>query len=257
MYQYLLTSTENLTLTITLNRPQVLNALNTTVLSELDMVLEAARTDDQVRGIILTGSGEKAFAAGADIGEFQGLDQNTGQELSRKGQELMARIEAYPKPIVAAVNGFALGGGCELAMSCHIRVAAENARFGQPEVKLGLVAGYGGTQRLVQLIGKAKAIELLITTDMLDANEAHRLGLVNYVTPQSDLLGKCEEILQKTYKQSPLAIALTLEAIYAGVNSEAGYPTESHNFGKSVVSEDGIEGATAFREKRAPNFTGK
>lgn len=245
------------TLLITLNRPQALNALNSALLDELSDAIESLYQDNSLRGAILTGAGEKAFAAGADIQEFQALDAARGEALSRRGQALFARIEQSPKPVIAAVNGFALGGGCELAMSCHLRVASSNAKFGQPEVKLGLIAGYGGTQRLVRHIGRGKATELLITADMIGAEEALRLGLVNYVTAPDALLEKCHEILGKSYMQSPLAVALTLEAIAAAYGDDSGYDAEARLFGQSIASEDGQEGARAFIEKRKPNFTGK
>lgn len=242
---------------ITINRPKKLNALNQGVMSELDQAIDAFLEDDSLRGAIITGEGEKAFAAGADIQEFVGLDATAGKALSEKGQKLFFKIENSPKPIIAAVNGFALGGGCELAMACHLRVASTNAMFGQPEVKLGLLAGYGGTQRLVQLVGKGKATELLITADMIDADKALELGLVNYVVTRGELMDKCHEILGKAAKQGPLAVAYTLEAISAGVNGTNGYDTEATLFGKAIVSEDAKEGTSAFLEKRRANFQGK
>ncbi len=252
----LITTQEGATFLITLNRPDKLNALNQEVMGELDAAVDQFLQDDSLKGAIITGSGPKAFAAGADIKEFLSLDQSQGVDLSQKGQGIFAKIEQSPKPIIAAVNGFALGGGCELAMSCHFRLASDNAMFGQPEVKLGLLAGYGGTQRLTRLIGRGKATELLITGDMIDANEALRLGLVNEVTSFQELLPRCQKILGRSYRQSPLAIAYTLEAIEAGVAGGDGYRKESENFGKAIVSEDGKEGATAFLEKRKPTFKG-
>ena len=177
--------------------------------------------------------------------------------LSERGQGIFARIENSPKPIIAAVNGFALGGGCELAMACHMRVASPNARFGQPEVKLGLIAGYGGTQRLTRLVGPAKAIELLITADMIDAEHALRVGLVNYVVEADQLIEKAKEILQKSYKQSALAVALSLDAVRAGWDQRDGYAVERSHFGTAIASADGQEGAKAFLEKRKPHFTDK
>lgn len=250
--------TEGETLIITLNRPKAMNALNLSVLANLSLVLDELETDDQWKGAILTGSGEKAFAAGADIAELAQLDVAGAEKVGRNGQALFRRIEGFSKPIIGAVNGFALGGGCELCMACHLRVASENARFGQPEVNLGVIAGYGGTQRLVQLIGRGKATELLITADMIKAPEALTLGLVNHVVPQEELIGKCQEILGKVYTKSPLAIALTLNAIQTGLyDRQAGYEAEVKNFGKAIASEDGKEGTAAFLEKRKPNFTGK
>lgn len=250
--------TEDQTLIITINRPKALNALNKSVLENLSQVLDHLEDNDEVKGAIITGSGEKAFVAGADISELAKLDVPAAEAVGRYGQNLFRRIEGFSKPIIAAVNGFALGGGCELCMSCHIRVASENARFGQPEVNLGVIAGYGGTQRLTQLIGRSKATELLITADMIKAPEALSLGLVNYVVPMEELIGKCQEILGKAYQKSPLAVALTLNAIQAGLyDPEAGYETEVKNFGIAIASEDGKEGTQAFMEKRKPNFTGK
>lgn len=265
MYETLLTEKNGPTLIIQLNRPKVLNALKHQLLVELLDAVKKLEQDDEIKGAIITGAGDKAFAAGADIKEISevGEDASKAQEFSRFGQQVFFAIENCAKPIIAAVNGFALGGGCELAMACHMRIAAENARFGQPEVKLGILAGYGGTQRLAQLIGRGKATELLITGDMITAEEAFRLGLVNYCTTRGELLDKCLEILQKAYQQSPLAISLTLNAVNAGYNSRNGYEDcngyerEAENFGKAIVSEDGQEGTRAFIEKRTPNFQGK
>ena len=196
--QHLLTHTdENRILHITINRPDKLNALNMTLLGELHALLEDYEQVDEVCGIIITGTGAKAFAAGADIAEFAHFNANEGCDLSARGHHIFNTIEHYPKPIIAAVNGFALGGGCELAMACHIRVAATNAKFGQPEVNLGIIPGYGGTQRLVQLVGKGKALELLMTADIIGATEALQLGLVNHVVEPEQLMPKCVEILKK------------------------------------------------------------
>lgn len=254
MYTHIKVSHEGATCHITLNRPKALNALNSGLFSELDQAIDAFLADKNLKGAIITGEGEKAFAAGADITEFSSLDAKQGQELSQRGQDVFFKIEQSTKPIIAAVNGFALGGGCELAMSCHMRVASDNALFGQPEVKLGLLPGYGATQRLVRYIGRAKATELLITADMIGAEEAKSLGLVNYVTTREELIAKCENILAKAYKQSPNAIALTLRAIDKGEESRAGYQLESELFGEAIVSEEAAEGVAAFMEKRKPNF---
>ena len=255
---YIHTETVGKTLVITLNRPEVLNALNLGLFAELKSVVETFSADEVHLGAIITGAGTKSFAAGADISELSSLDSKGAEAVSKSGQDIFFLIENCNKPIIAAVNGFALGGGCELAMACHLRVASDNAKFGQPEVNLGLLPGYGGTQRLVQLIGKAKATELLLTADAVRADEALSLGLVNYVVSRDELKDKCFEILNKIYTKSPLAVALTLQAISAGINDNlTGYAVEVHNFGKAITSEDGQEGTKAFLEKRAANFTGK
>ncbi|MCI4671598.1 MAG: enoyl-CoA hydratase-related protein [Bacteroidia bacterium] len=263
MYNTILTEKKDHTLVITLNRPKVLNALKRELLEELNDAVQKLNDDDDIKGAVITGAGDKAFAAGADISEFSALDEKAAMEASQYGQRVFFAIENSHKPIIAAINGFALGGGCELAMACHMRIASENARFGQPEVKLGLLAGYGGTQRLAQLIGRGKATELLITGNMITAEEAYRLGLVNYVTTRGELTEKCHEILSKAYEQSPLAIRYTLHAINAGYKSRNGiedcngYEIEAENFSKAIVSEDAKEGTAAFMEKRKPEFTGK
>jgi enoyl-CoA hydratase len=247
-------SHEGPTCYIRLNRPKALNALNAGLFTALDEAIDAFLADDKLKGAIITGTGEKAFAAGADITEFSALDASKAEALSQRGQAVFFKIEQSTKPIIAAVNGFALGGGCELAMSCHMRVASDNALFGQPEVKLGLLPGYGATQRLVRYIGRAIATELLITADMIGAEEAKTLGLVNYVTTQEALLPTCEGILAKAYKQSPNAIALTLRAIDKGEASPEGYQYESKLFGEAIVSDEATEGIAAFMEKRKPSF---
>jgi len=257
MSEFISTTTTQQTLIITLDRPKVLNALNQAMLQELADIVSKADTDRSIRGMIITGAGDKAFAAGADIGELATLDEENGVNASKFGQEVLEKIEQASKPIVAAVNGFALGGGCELAMACHMRVASENAKFGQPEVKLGIIAGYGGTQRLVRHIGQAKATELLITGNMIDAQEALYLGLVNYVTTQIELIDHCMQLLSKAYQQSPLAVSLTLDAIRATFTHPDGYLKERQLFGQAIASADGKEGTAAFIEKRKPNFTGK
>ncbi|MEO0896219.1 MAG: enoyl-CoA hydratase-related protein [Bacteroidota bacterium] len=263
MYKTILTEKRNNTLVIVLNRPKVLNALKVELLEELYDAVKKLNEDDEVKGAVIIGSGDKAFAAGADISELAELTEEGAMKASQFGQKVFFAIENSHKPIIAAVNGFALGGGCELAMACHMRIASENAKFGQPEVKLGIIAGYGGTQRLAQLIGRGKATELLITGDMITAEEAYRLGLVNYVTTRGELADKCLEILRKAYEQSPLAIRYTLDAINAGYRSRNGieecngYEVEAENFAQSITSEDGKEGTTAFVEKRKPSFKGK
>jgi enoyl-CoA hydratase len=259
MYSSLLVTVDDQICTITINRPDKLNALNKTVISELSEAIDEVIANADVRSAIITGSGAKAFVAGADISEFSSLDSYGGKALAQKGQDLVfSKIENSPKPFVAAVNGFALGGGCELAMSCHFRVAAENAKFGQPEVNLGLIPGYGGTQRLVQLIGKGRALELLMTGNMIDAATALQFGLVNYVVPQQELLEKTRSILNIVNAKAPLAIAGCIKTANAVFDETIdGYAAEIELFGKLFDTEDAKEGAAAFMEKRKPNFTGK
>jgi enoyl-CoA hydratase len=257
-YNNIITTLENGIFTITINRPDKLNALNTATIDELKTAFKEVGDNDDVKGVILTGSGPKAFVAGADISEFTALTPEQGKELSASGHVLFDRIEQCPKPVIAAVNGFALGGGCELAMSCHIRVASDNAKFGQPEVKLGLIPGYGGTQRLVQLIGKSKALEYMMTADMMSAGEALLLGLVNHVTTPDQLIPKCNEILGKILAQSPTAITAIINSVNAYfVDSVNGFKTEIDEFGKCFATEDFKEGTSAFMEKRKANFTGR
>lgn len=245
-------------LTITINRPDKLNALNAATIEEIRAAVQLGLDDATVRGIILTGSGEKSFVAGADIAELTKLDDVTGRRAALQGQEAFRLIERSPKPVIAAVNGFALGGGCELAMACHMRIAAENARFGQPEVNLGLVPGYGGTQRLTQLIGKGKAIELLLTADMIKADEALRLGLVNHVVPQAELLAFTRQLLLRILTKAPIAVGLCLDAVDAYFDKDRdGYQAEADAFARCFASEDFKEGTTAFLEKRPATFQGK
>lgn len=256
-YKHLLYEVADGICIVTVNRPDKLNALNMETIAEIGNAINAARHDDAVRGIIITGSGPKAFIAGADISEFAGYNHEQGMELSAHGHRVFDSVENCTKPVIAAVNGFALGGGCELAMACHMRVAAENARFGQPEVKLGLIPGYGGTQRLAMLTGKGKAMELLMTADMIDAAEAYRLGLVNHVVPAEQLIGKCREILNKIALQAPLAIASivqTVNAFYA--KGKDGYREEIEQFGACCATDDFREGTDAFLNKRTPAFKG-
>ena len=257
-YTNLITSLENGIFIITINRPEKLNALNTSTIDELKSAFKEVCDNDDIKGVIVTGSGAKAFVAGADISEFTSLTPDQGRELSASGHVLFDRIEQCPKPVIAAVNGFALGGGCELAMSCHIRVASDNAKFGQPEVKLGLIPGYGGTQRLVQLIGKSKALEYLMSAEMMNAEEALKLGLVNYITTPEQLIPKCQEIMGKIIAQSPAAITAIIASVNAFfTDSVNGYKTEIEEFGKCFATEDFKEGTSAFMEKRKANFTGR
>lgn len=257
-YHTILTSLEEGILTITINRPDKLNALNKTVIEELSQAIEEIYHNPDIKAALITGSGPKAFVAGADISEFINLDVQLGKLLAQKGQrEVFDKIENAPKPIVAAVNGFALGGGCELAMACHFRLASENAKFGQPEVNLGLIPGYGGTQRLTQLIGKGKAMELMMTAQMVDAKEARELGLVNHVTTSEELIPKTREILKTIMTKAPLAISqiITLTNI-AARGDENGLQKEILAFGELFESGDVKEGTTAFLEKRKAVFTG-
>ena len=257
-YETLDISQDGATVVITINRPDVLNALNPTVIAELDRAIDELAANTSAKGAILTGAGEKAFVAGADISQINKIPDMESEGFSLRGQDVFFKIERLGKPIIAAVNGFALGGGCELAMSCHMRVASEKARFGQPEVNLGLIAGYGGTQRLTQLVGRGRATELLLTGAMVKAAEAKEIGLVNHVVAPEELLPKCHELLNTIYQKSPLAVSLTLAAIDAGVyNTENGYSVEAKHFGTAVCSHDGREGTKAFLEKRQANFQGR
>ncbi len=258
MYTTLETTLENGIYTITINRPEKLNALNRDVFTDLAVATTEIQTNTEILSAIITGSGNKAFVAGADITEFNGLDNAAAKNLSKKGQDIFLQIEQSKKPIVAAVNGFALGGGCELAMACHFRVASDNAKFGQPEVNLGLIPGYGGTQRLTQLVGKGRAIEMLISGNMIDANTALQYGLVNYVVSPETLLEKTRSILQLINTKAPLAIAACIAAVNAFYDhSIDGYQREVDAFAECFATEDMKEGTTAFLEKRKALFTGK
>lgn len=257
MYTTLLTSLDNNILTVTINRPDKLNALNRNIMQDLDTVVDEIENNPEIRAAIITGSGQKGFVAGADISEFVGLSSEEGLALAHRGQNVFFKIENCTKPIVAAVNGFALGGGCELAMACHFRIASENARFGQPEVNLGLIPGYGGTQRLVQLIGKGRALELLLSGNMVDAQTALQYGLVNHVVPQEELLNKARSILDVIITKAPLALTKCITAVNAVFESQNGYAVEVKAFGECFDSKDMKEGTSAFLEKRKPAFTGK
>jgi enoyl-CoA hydratase len=287
MYKTLLTELTDNILTVTINRPDKLNALNKTVIAELGEVVSEIYNNKEIKSAILTGAGQKAFVAGADISEFQGLTKDDGQTLSAKGGEIFFRIASSPKPIAAAVNGFALGGGCELAMACHFRLCVPTARFGQPEVNLGLIPGYGGTQRLTQLVGKGRALEIMLSGRMVEAAEAHVMGLVNYiVTEPNELLTKTREILSIINEKAPLAVARIIECANIaagdgiafsrsgsweadpfggdaapGDNSTPpaaanGFLREQEAFGECFATADMQEGATAFLEKRKPKFKG-
>lgn len=259
MYQTLLVSTENNICTITINRPDKLNALNKTVIEELSAALDEVYSNAEIKSAIITGAGPKAFVAGADISEFTSLNGEGGKALAKRGQDLVFnKIENSSKPIVAAVNGFALGGGCELAMACHFRLASENAKFGQPEVNLGLIPGYGGTQRLTQLIGKGKAMELMLTGNIIDAAETKQLGLVNHVTAADVLLDKTKELLSIINTKAPIAIKHVIKLTnIAAVGHEDGLKKEIDAFGELFDTADAKEGAAAFLEKRKAVFTGK
>ena len=259
MYQTIKTELSEGTYIITINRPDKLNALNRDVVNELGQALDEVYQNNDIKSAIITGEGAKAFVAGADITEFTDLDAAGGAALAQVGQDkVFSKIENAPKAIVAAVNGFALGGGCELAMACHFRTASEGAKFGQPEVNLGLIPGYGGTQRLVQLIGKGKAMELLITADMIKADEAKALGLVNHVFPAEELLNKTKEIMQKIQTKAPLAVGKIISLVNeAATASQTGLSNEVKAFGESFGTEDKKEGTAAFLEKRAASFIGK
>lgn len=258
-YLHLLLTEENSILTITINRPDKLNALNSATIEELNKALALADMNTSVRAIVLTGAGEKAFVAGADISEFASFNEKEGKMLSGRGHKLLFDfIENMSKPVIAAINGFALGGGLELAMSCHFRLASENAKMGLPEVTLGVIPGYGGTQRLAMLAGRGKALEMITTAAMITASEAHACGLVNYVVPQAELLAKCLEIATKITRNSPVAIAAAIRSVNAGYrNRPKGYETEIREFGNCFGTEDFSEGTTAFLEKRKPVFPGK
>jgi len=259
MYKSLITDFDNGIYTITVNRPDKLNALNKTVIEELGEAIAEIYVNKDIRCAIITGSGPKAFVAGADISEFTNLDRPGGQALAQMGQEkVFSKIESASKPIIAAVNGFALGGGCELAMACHFRLASDQAKFGQPEVSLGLIPGYGGTQRLTRLIGKGKAMELMMTGGMIGATEALQLGLVNYVTASEELLPKSKELLQVIMSKAPLAIGEIIRLTnLAALGDAGGLQTEIEAFGRLFDTADAKEGAAAFLEKRKPIFKGK
>jgi len=256
MCNTLLTNLVDGIFTITINRPDKLNALNKEVMTELNSALNEVADNNDIQSVIITGSGAKAFIAGADISEFKGLTIAEGKAVAKFGQDTFFRIENSSKPIVACVNGFALGGGCELAMSCHFRIASDNAKFGQPEVNLGLIPGYGGTQRLVQLVGKGRALEMIMTGNMIDASTALQYGLVNYVVSQEDLLTKAIELLKTINTKSPSAISASIVAVNAA-NKQTGYEIELEAFGNCFGTEEMQEGVDAFLEKRKPAFRRK
>lgn len=256
--ELILTEVKNGVLVITINRPDKLNALNKQTIEDLHDTLVEAENMKEISAVIITGSGNKAFVAGADIAEFANFSVEQGKQLSSIGHfKIFNFIENYSKPVIAAVNGFALGGGLELAMACHIRVLSDNAKMGLPEVSLGVIPGYGGTQRLAQLVGKGKAFEMIVTADMINANDSYKWGLANYVTAQEELLNKCFEITSKIQTKSPTAIKTAIKVINAGYNSKLnGYEVEIEEFGKSFGTGDFQEGVAAFLEKRKASFKG-
>lgn len=258
MYQTLLASIEDGICIITINRPDKLNALNKTVMEEISAAVDEVYNNTAIKAAIITGAGPKSFVAGADISEFIGLSVEEGKTLAKKGQDIFFKIENAAKPIIACVNGFALGGGCELAMACHFRIASENAKFGQPEVNLGLLPGYGGTQRLTQLIGKGRAIELMISGNMIEAATALQYGLVNYVVPQEELLAKGLNILHNIITKAPIAVGKCIAAANAVYDeTQNGFAFEVDAFGACFGTNDKVEGTNAFLEKRKPVFKGE
>lgn len=256
-YQFLLTDISDRILTVTINRQDKLNALNNQLLLELEQLIDGVYTDEDVASVIITGSGKKAFVAGADISEFlSALD--SGKKLAEKGHRIFGKIENCPKPVIAAINGYALGGGCELAMACHLRIAADTAMFGQPEINLGIFPGFGGTQRLTQLIGKGRAMELLFTGKMIDAATALSFGLANAVVPADELMSTCRQWLATINSKAPLALAQCIKSANAVFDPALdGYAVEATGFGEIFQTEDMREGANAFLEKRAPVFKGR
>jgi enoyl-CoA hydratase/carnithine racemase len=244
---------------VTINRPKVLNALNAKTISELRSAFEDARDDSAVHGVVFTGAGDKAFAAGADIREMANDTPLTGEEKTRSGQALTDLIENLGKPVVAAVNGFALGGGCELSMACTLRIAAETAKFGQPEVKLGIMPGYGGTQRLPRLVGKGRGLQLILSGEFISAQEAYRIGLVNEIVPTANLIARAEAILKQIISNAPSGVKFSIEAVNKGLDASLpeGLLLEASLFAICVATEDKKEGTSAFLAKRAPQFQGR
>lgn len=254
-YHNLLTNIKDHILYLTINREEKLNALNKDTLAEIHDVIVSAINDDVIKGIVITGKGEKAFVAGADIKEFSDFNLEEGKNLAKEGQEKVFDLIANSKkPVIAAINGFALGGGLELAMACHIRIASLNAKLGLPEVSLGLIPGYGGTQRLTELVGKGKAFEMILTADMISAEKAEKIGLINYAVTAADLLPKATTMMQKMLSRSPEAITAAIQAINAFNHSQSGYQTEIQAFGSCFSTSNFKEGVSAFLEKRKPNF---
>ncbi len=252
------TELNNGILTATISRPESLNALNIETIESIGLLINEVQDNNELKALIITGSGEKAFVAGADITEIAMLNEVNARKFAEKGQEIFSTIENCPKPVIAAVNGFALGGGCELAMACHMRVATTNAKFGQPEVNLGVIPGYGGTQRLTQLVGKGKALELLMTGDMISAQEALNLGLVNHVVETiQEMHELSNKIISKILSKAPLAIGMVVNCVNATFTNEDGYQTEANDFAHCATTADFKEGTAAFLEKRKPLFKGE
>jgi enoyl-CoA hydratase len=258
-YENVKTETKDGVLTITIDRAKVLNALNAQTVTELGRAFDEARDDDSIRCVILTGAGEKAFVAGADINELSQMTPLTGKAVAERGQRILSKIERLPKPVIAAINGFALGGGCEIALACHIRIASEKAQLGLPEVTLGIIPGYGGTQRMARLLGKGKALELILTGDRVGAVEAERIGLVNKVVPADQLMGAAEEMARRIASRGPLAVRAAIEAVMNGSEMpfEEGQFLEATLFGLLAATEDMKEGMSAFLEKRQADFKGR
>jgi enoyl-CoA hydratase len=244
---------------VTLNRPKVLNALNAETWRDLQTAFETARQDEDVRGVILTGTGDKAFIAGADINELSRMNAVEAEKSSSYGQKVLSLIENLGKPVIAAINGFALGGGCETGMACTIRIASESAKFGQPEVKLGVLPGGGGTQRLPRLVGRGRALQLILTGEIINAQEAYRIGLVNEVVPATDLIARAEAVLKQIFSNAPIAVKYSLEAVNKGLETSQaeGFALEASFFGLCAGTEDKKEGTSAFLAKRAPKFQGQ
>lgn len=258
-YQNLLIQEENGILTVIINREDKRNALNIATIEEIRSIFQRIYDEKEIQGVIITGAGEKAFVAGADISEIAGLNEMNARKFAENGQEVFSLIENCHKPVIAAVNGYALGGGCELAMACHIRIASKNAKFAQPEVNLGIIPGYGGTQRLTQLVGKGKALELMMTADMVGAEEARQLGLVNHVTEDKEsLLTRSREMLERIMGKAPVAVGMIVNCVNAYYSSdENGFQTEANSFSNCAKTEDFKEGTTAFLEKRPAEFKGE
>jgi enoyl-CoA hydratase len=255
-FKQLKTQIQDSILILTVSRPEKLNALNQATMDEISVCFKWVEENEKIRAVIVTGDGDRSFVAGADIGEFLEIDGPVGKMLSKKGQDIFFQIENCTKPVLAAVNGFAFGGGCELALACHMRIASENAFFAQPEINLGIIPGYGGTQRLTKLVGKGIALEMMLTADKIDAQKALEIGLVNYVVSQAELLPFAQKLLAKIVAKPPIAVAQTIAAANKAMHPD-GYETEAQNFSNCTASNDFKEGTIAFLEKRQAQFTGR